>query len=112
MNSVFNVFLLPYCYLYPPDISAAPGAFLLYLVHALVCPISLRFMAGPVWHRTFHLLGGLPGWLMFPAVTRLGRPLEPIIGISALLLSDFVGYHLELRSRRAFLKRVRAARAV
>ena len=69
-------------------------------------------MAGPIWHRTFHLLGGIPGWLMFPAFSSLGRPLEPIIGIGALLLSDLIGYHLEQKSRRAFLQRVRAARSV
>ena len=110
MNTVFNAILLPYCYLYPPELSVLPGAFLLYFVHSLEAPIALRFLAVPTWHRTVHLLGGMHGWLMFPAVASLGRPLEPIIGICALLLSDFVGYRLELRSRRAFLQR--AARVV
>ena len=112
MDKVFNAFLLLYLYLYPPDLSVAPGDVLLYFVHYLESPIALRFMAGPIWHRTFYLLGGMPGWLMFPAVSSLGRPLEPIIGIGALLLSDLIGYHLEQKSRRAFLQRVRAARSV
>ena len=103
MNTIFNAFLLPYCHLYPFELSVAPGAFLLYYVHALFPPVALRFMAGPIWQRTFHLLGGMPGWLMFPAISSPGRPLEPIIDIGALLLSAFAGYHLELRSGRAFL---------
>ena len=86
-----------------------PPAFVLFRIgHSLSWPISYRFFAGR--HRTFHLLGTMPGWLLLPAASSLGRPLEPIIGIGALLLSDFVGYYLELRSRRAFIQR--AARAV
>ena len=112
MNIVFNAFFLPYFYLYPPHLSVPPSPVLLYFVHSLESPIALRCMAGPIWHRTFHLLGGIPGWLMFPAFSSLGRPLEPIIGIGALLLSDLIGYHLEQKSRRAFLQRVRAARSV
>ena len=110
MGLVVETFLLQYCYLDPPDLSVATGAFLLSIVRSLTAPIALRFLAVPTWHRTVHLLGGMHGWLMFPAVSSLGRPLEPIIGICALLLSDFVGYRLELRSRRAFLQR--AARVV
>ena len=110
MNIVVNTFLVPYFYLCPPELSVSPAAALLILAGLLSSPIAFRFFAGPVWQRTFHLLGSIPGWLMFPAFSSLGRPLEPIIGIGALLLSDFVSYHLELRSRRAFLQR--AARAV
>ena len=110
LNIVLNAFLLPYFYLCPPDLSVSPGAALLFLAQHLSGPIAFRFFAGPVWQRTFHLLGSIPGWLMFPAFSSLGRPLEPIIGIGALLLSDFAGYRLELKSRRTFLQR--AARAV
>ena len=93
------------------SVSASPVPVLCFFVgRCLIYPIAFRFFAGPVWYRMFNLLGDMPIWLMLPAVSGLGRPLEPIIGIGALLLSDFVGYHLELMSRRAFPQR--DARAV
>ncbi len=89
----------------------APAALaLLILAGLLSSPIAFRYFAGPVWQRTFNLLGYMPLSLVLPAVSSLGQPLEPIIGMGALLLSDFVDYHLELRSCSAFLQR--AARAV
>jgi hypothetical protein len=101
----FNAQVLNDVYLSPPELGQPPAFSLLCLVaRCLTWPISYRFFAGR--HRMFHLLSAIPGWLLFPSASSLGRPLEPIIGIGTLLLSDFVGYHLELRSRRAFIQRV------
>ena len=75
------------------SVSPSPVPVLCFFVgRCLMCPIAFRFFAGPVWHRTFNLLGPISTWLMLPAVSSLGRPLEPIIDVGALLLSDVVGY--------------------
>ena len=95
-------------YLHPPQLSGEGLLFTKSLVWS-ISPIYLRLMGITSVHRLAFLGTLALGFLLDPAHTVLGRPIEPLCHISGLLVGDVFGYVIQRRMWFAYVHERRSA---